>query len=179
MLSLHYYLNLHLILLPNSMQAAKGQQKPLLATPLESAAYGIPFVPGPGPPGVGGPVLQYIQPVEGMPPFAMAMDPAMMMGSLEGMGHFQGGLFIPHMAPEEQMQMMMMSPQGDSPQQVRPSVQQPKQRSRAIPIVPPQATSEVCINTQEYTIYQCLQCACCVCVCVCGRCKCLCGYACM
>ena len=163
------------------MQAAKGQQKPLLATPAESAVYGIPFAPAPGPPGVGGPVLQYMPPVEGIPPFAMPMDPSIMM-SLEGMGHYQGGLFIPHIPPEEQMQRMMMAPQGDSPQHVRPSVQQPKQRSRAIPIVPPKATSEVCIiyTGNPYCLHVLVVC---VCVCACvggwvGGCMCACVRVC-
>ena len=136
----HYLLTSSFLL--TFRQTAKGWQKPLLATPAEGTPYsGMTFVPGPMPPGVGGPLLSYIHPVEGMPPLAL-MDPTMMVGNLEELGHFHGGLFIPHLPPEGQRMMMPM--QGDSPQHVQPLMYQPKQRSRAIPIVAPQASQKVC-----------------------------------
>lgn len=124
------------------IQVAKGHQNALLATPAEGAPYGMTFIPGPGPPGAVAPVLQYLQPVEGMPPLAVALDPSVMMGNLEELGHFHGGLFIPHLPPEGQRMMMPMP--EDSPQHVASLPYQPKQRSRAIPIVAPQGTQEVC-----------------------------------
>lgn len=140
----HYFLTSSFLLA--FQQSAKGWQKPLLATPAEGAPYsGVTFVPGPMPPGVGGPLLSYIHPVEGMPPLAL-MDPTMMMGNLEELGHFHGGLFIPHVPPEGQRMMMPM--QGDSPQHVQPLMYQPKQRSHAIPIVAPQANQKVCTVQQ-------------------------------
>ena len=167
--------------LPSFIQTAKGQQKALLATPAETAPYGVPFIPGPGPPGVGGPVLQYMQPVEGMPPLAMAMDPAMMMGNWEELGHFHGGLFIPHVHPEGQR--MMMPVPGDSPQHVQPTPHQPKQRSRAIPIVAPQTTQEVCTRICSVcllcvTLARVATLAVCICMCVCV-CACMCMCACV
>ena len=150
------------------IQVSKGKQKTLLATPAEGTPYGVTFIPGPGPPGTVAPVLSYMQPVEGMPALAMAVDPTMMMGNLDELGHFQGGLFIPHLPPEGQR--MMMPVPGDSPQHVAASLPyHPKQRSRAIPIVAPQVTPKVCSMPHEHAI--CCVCVCvCVCVGVCGVC---------
>ena len=114
--------------------------QPMVGVTADSGAqFGLPY---PIPPGLATPGMYpflQMQPIPVSSSFPVAPDGSVLIA--DDVGHFQGGLFIPNIPPAEQRFIMPPQgpPQGIPPAQPIASGQtQPKSRSHALPIIPPQ-----------------------------------------